>query len=39
MATSPFEFTATPDTSPKFMSGGSLSGLMLPSNGISGTGV
>src|SRR5262245_21235422 len=35
---SPFEFTATPDASPRFMSGGSLRKLMLPSNGISGTG-
>src|SRR4051812_13040037 len=38
MATSPFELTATPDTSPTFMSAGSLRKLMLPSKGISGTG-
>src|SRR5258707_15647400 len=38
IATSPFELTATPDTSPTFMSGGSFRKLTLPSNGISGTG-
>src|ERR1043165_5782487 len=37
-AISPFELTATPDASPKFMSAGSFKKLMLPSNGISGTG-
>src|SRR5581483_12518626 len=37
MATSPFEFTAMPDTSPKFMSFGSLKKFGTESNGISGT--
>src|SRR5262245_7087612 len=37
MATSPFELTATPDTSPTFMSAGSFRKFTLPSNGISGT--
>src|SRR5712671_5879753 len=37
MATSPFEFTATPETSPTFMSPGSLRKFTFPSNGISGT--
>src|SRR5258706_6045870 len=35
IATSPFELTATPDTSPTFISAGSLRKLTLPSNGIS----
>jgi hypothetical protein len=37
IATSPFELTATPDTSPTFMSAGSFRKFTLPSNGISGT--
>src|SRR5262245_12861817 len=36
-AISPFELTATPDASPRFMSAGSLRKLMSASNGISGT--
>src|SRR5262245_46918406 len=35
---SPFELTATPDASPKFMSGGSLKKFGAESNGISGAG-
>src|SRR4051812_13923379 len=35
--TCPFEFTATPATSPKLMSGGILSGSGTDSNGIVGT--
>src|ERR1700682_4795873 len=37
MATSPLELTATPDTSPTFMSAGIFRKFTLPSNGISGT--
>ena len=36
-AISPFEFTATPEASPRFMSAGSFRKFGAESNGISGT--